>query len=208
MNTDIFEEIKNKIDIADVAEFYGVELNRHGKACCPFHTEKTPSFSISRKKQMFRCFGCGVGGDVISLTEKLLKLSPIKAAERLNNDFNLGLNMKPHKPTTIERQEQAVRNQRKTISETWEIWKNNATQSIIKYIKLLEQWQKQYEPKDINEEYNPYFVESCQRLGFTEYLFNCMIQADEKEWQELYRTNKNEINCITERIKIYEQYSR
>jgi len=208
LNTDIFEEIKNKIDIADVAEFYGVELNRHGKACCPFHTEKTPSFSISRKKQMFRCFGCGVGGDVISLTEKLLKLSPIKAAERLNNDFNLGLNMKPHKPTTIERQEQAVRNQRKTISETWEIWKNNATQSIIKYIKLLEQWQKQYEPKDINEEYNPYFVESCQRLGFTEYLFNCMIQADEKEWQELYRTNKNEINCITERIKIYEQYSR
>lgn len=157
---------------------------------------------------MFRCFGCGVGGDVISLTEKLLKLSPIKAVERLNSDFNLGLNLKPHRPTAAERQEKAVRNQRKTISETWETWKDSAVKNVIKYIKLLEHWQRQYEPKDINAEYHPLFVESCQELGFTEYLFNCMIQANETEWQELYRTNKNEINCIEERIRFYEQYNR
>ena len=208
MNTDIFETVKEKLDIVNVAEYYGLELDRHGKCNCPFHSEKTPSFSISRKKQMFRCFGCGVGGDVISLTEKLLKLSPIKAVERLNSDFNLGLNLKPHRPTAAERQEKAVRNQRKTISETWETWKDSAVKNVIKYIKLLEHWQRQYEPKDINAEYHPLFVESCQEIGFTEYLFNCMIQADEKEWQELYGTNKNEINCITERIKIYEQCNR
>lgn len=205
----IFEEIKSKLDIAEVAEFYGLELNRHGKACCPFHDEKTPSFSISKEKQYFHCFGCGVGGDLVNLTQRLLGLqSPLQAAKRLNSDFSLGLNLKPHKPTATERQEQAVRNQRKTISETWETWKDNATKSIIKYVKLLEQWQKQYEPKDINEEYNPYFVESCQEIGFTEYLFNCMIQADEKQWQELYKTSKHEINYIVERIKIYEQCNR
>ena len=208
MNTDIFETVKEKLDIVNVAEYYGLELDRHGKCNCPFHSEKTPSFSISRKKQMFRCFGCGVGGDVISLTEKLLKLSPIKAVERLNSDFNLGLNLKPHRPTAAERQEKAVRNQRKTISETWETWKDSAVKNVIKYIKLLEHWQRQYEPKDINAEYHPLFVESCQELGFTEYLFNCMIQANETEWQELYRTNKNEINCIEERIRFYEQYNR
>lgn len=206
---DIFEEVKSRLDIADVAEHYGIELNKQNKCCCPFHTEKTASFQVYPKSQSFYCFGCGVGGDLVNLTQRLLGLqSPLQAAKRLNSDFSLGLNLKPHKPTATERQEQAVRNQRKTISETWETWKDNATKSIIKYVKLLEQWQKQYEPKDINEEYNPYFVESCQEIGFTEYLFNCMIQADEKEWQELYRTNKNEINCITERIKIYEQYSR
>lgn len=208
MNSNIFEEIKSKLDIIEVAKYYGIELNKQNKCCCPFHTEKTPSFSISRKKQMFHCFGCGVGGDVISLTQKLFDLSSIRAAEQLNSDFNLGLNMKPHKPTAAERQEQAVRNQRKAITEMWEEWKDSAIKSVIKYIKLLERWQRQYEPKSINEAYHTLFVESCQEIGFTKYLFNCMIQADEKQWQELYRTNKNEIKAIERRIQFYEQYNR
>ena len=209
MDNSIFEEIKSKLDIVEVMEFYGVELNRNNKACCPFHTEKTASFQVYPKTQSFYCFGCGVGGDTIAFVQKFLNLpSPIKAAERLNSDFNLGLNLKPHRPTAAERQEKAVRNQRKTISETWETWKDSAVKNVIKYIKLLEHWQRQYEPKDINAEYHPLFVESCQELGFTEYLFNCMIQANETEWQELYRTNKNEINCIEERIRFYEQYNR
>ena len=208
MNSNIFEEIKSKLDIIEVAKYYGIELNKQNKCCCPFHTEKTPSFSISRKKQMFHCFGCNVGGDVISLTAKLFDLSPICAAEQLNSDFNLGLNMKPHKPTAAERQEQAVRNQRKAITEMWEEWKDSAIKSVIKYIKLLERWQRQYEPKSINEAYHTLFVESCQEIGFTKYLFNCMIQADEKQWQELYRTNKNEIKAIERRIQFYEQYNR
>ena len=209
MNTDIFEEIKNKIDIADVAEFYGLELDKRNKCVCTFHHEKTASFQVYPKSQSFYCFGCGVGGDTIAFVQKFLNLpSPIKAAERLNNDFNLGLNLKPHKPTAAERQEQAVRNQRKTISEMWEEWKDSAVKNVIKYIKLLEYWQNQYEPKSINAEYHPLFVESCQEIGFTEYLFNCMIQADEKQWQELYKTSKREINYIVERIKIYEQCNR
>ncbi|MBQ5561309.1 MAG: hypothetical protein IIT46_16260 [Lachnospiraceae bacterium] len=208
MDSNIFKEIKSKLDIIEVAEYYGLELDKHDKCNCPFHAEKTSSFSISRKKQMFHCFGCNVGGDVISLTAKLFDLSSIRAAERLNSDFHLGLNMKPHKSTATERQEQAVRNQRKAISKIWETWKDSAIKNVIEYIKLLERWQKQYEPKDINEEYNPYFVESCQEIGFTEYLYDCMIQADEKAWQELYRTNKNEIQAIERRVQIYEQYNR
>lgn len=210
MDSNIFEEIKSKLDIIEVAECYGLELDRHGKCNCPFHNEDTPSFSISKKKQMFHCFGCNVSGDVIALTQRLLGLqSPLAAAKKLNSDFSLGINLKPHKSTATERQEQAVRNQRKAISKIWETWKDSAIKNVIEYIKLLERWQKQYEPKDINEEYNPYFVESCQEIGFTEYLYDCMIQADEKEWQELYRKNKNEIQAIERRIQIYEQqYNR
>ncbi|MBQ5559594.1 MAG: DNA primase, partial [Lachnospiraceae bacterium] len=48
MNSNIFEEIKSKLDIIEVAKYYGIELNKQNKCCCPFHTEKTPSFSISR----------------------------------------------------------------------------------------------------------------------------------------------------------------
>lgn len=205
----IFEEIKSKLDISDVAKYYGLELNKHGKCNCPFHNEKTPSFQIYKKTQSFYCFGCGVGGDTIAFVQKFLNLlSPLQAAKRLNDDFALGLNLKPHKPTRTERQEQVARNQREAISEIWEEWKDSAVKNVIKYIKLLERWQRQYEPKDINEEYHPFFVESCQEISFAEYLFNCMIQADESQWQELYRANKNEIKAMERRIQFYEQCNR
>ena len=89
---DIFEEIKSKLDIFSVAEYYGLELDKHNKCVCPFHHEKTASFQVYPKSQSFYCFGCGVGGDVIDLTAKLFDLSPIQAAKRLNSDFSLGLN--------------------------------------------------------------------------------------------------------------------
>lgn len=65
---DKIDEIKSVADIVSVIGDY-VELKRAGSnyvGLCPFHNEKTPSFSVSPSKGIFRCFGCGVGGDVIS----------------------------------------------------------------------------------------------------------------------------------------------
>jgi DNA primase len=66
-NEQFLEEIKTANDIQDVISEY-VTLKRTGtsyKGLCPFHKEKTPSFSVSADKQIFHCFGCGMGGDVI-----------------------------------------------------------------------------------------------------------------------------------------------
>lgn len=63
---EIIEEIRSRNDIVDVIGSY-VTLRHKGNsysACCPFHHEKTPSFHVSREKQMYHCFGCGVGGNV------------------------------------------------------------------------------------------------------------------------------------------------
>ena len=68
----LLEEIKSKIDIVEFLSDY-VQLKKSGqnyKGLCPFHTEKTPSFMVSQAKQIFHCFGCGVGGDVISFLMK------------------------------------------------------------------------------------------------------------------------------------------
>ena len=65
---DIIEEIFCRNDIIDVISQY-VKLERKGKyyfGLCPFHNEKAGSFSVSPSKQMYYCFGCGAGGDVIS----------------------------------------------------------------------------------------------------------------------------------------------
>ncbi len=63
---EIIEDVRSRNDIVDVIGSY-VNLKHKGNsysACCPFHHEKTPSFHVSREKQMYHCFGCGVGGNV------------------------------------------------------------------------------------------------------------------------------------------------
>jgi DNA primase len=74
---DQIEEIKAKVDIVDFIKQY-LDLKKAGinySACCPFHSEKTPSFMVSAERQSFRCFGCGEGGDVISFFQKIECLS-------------------------------------------------------------------------------------------------------------------------------------
>ena len=65
---ELVEEIREKNDIVSVVGEY-VKLTRKGGSyfgLCPFHNEKSPSFSVSRQKQMYYCFGCGAGGNVIT----------------------------------------------------------------------------------------------------------------------------------------------
>lgn len=102
--TDIFQECRERVTAQDVARRYRVEINRHGKARCPFHAERTPSMSF--KGGRFKCFGCGASGDAIDFTGRLLGLEPMAAVERLNADFALDLPIH-RKPTPAE--EQAAR---------------------------------------------------------------------------------------------------
>ena len=65
---DLIEEVRSRTDIVDVVSGY-VKLTRKGSnyfGLCPFHNEKSPSFSVSRGKQMYYCFGCGAGGNVFT----------------------------------------------------------------------------------------------------------------------------------------------
>ena len=65
---ELIEEIRQRNDIVDVISGY-VKLQKKGSSyfgLCPFHNEKSPSFSVSRQKQMYYCFGCGAGGNVIT----------------------------------------------------------------------------------------------------------------------------------------------
>jgi len=87
------ESLKNSIDIVDVIGSF-IELRKAGanyKANCPFHGEKTPSFVVSPSKQIYHCFGCGVGGDSIKFVMELEKLSYPEAIEKLAamNNFSL-----------------------------------------------------------------------------------------------------------------------
>ena len=71
--SDQVEEIKSKIDIVSlISEFIPLKkAGRNYRALCPFHSEKTPSFMVSSELQIFKCFGCGAGGDAFAFLQKL-----------------------------------------------------------------------------------------------------------------------------------------
>jgi DNA primase len=87
-------ELKSRADIQSVISGY-VNLKKSGKnysGLCPFHKEKTPSFTVDTRKQLYHCFGCGEGGDVISFIMKIENLDFIEAAEFLAKKVNYNLN--------------------------------------------------------------------------------------------------------------------
>lgn len=90
---EILEEVRNSNDIVEVISQY-VHLKRSGRnyfGLCPFHSEKSPSFSVSPDKQIFHCFGCGVGGNVITFISKIEGIGFKEAIETLADRANIKL---------------------------------------------------------------------------------------------------------------------
>ena len=90
---ELLDEIKSKNDIIDIVSQY-VVLKRSGRnymGLCPFHKEKSPSFCVSPDKQIFHCFGCGVGGNVIHFIGKIENLNFIESLELLANRARIEL---------------------------------------------------------------------------------------------------------------------
>ena len=90
---EIIEEVKQSNDIVEVISQY-VHLKRSGRnffGLCPFHNEKSPSFSVSPDKQIFHCFGCGVGGNVITFIGKIEGIGFKESIEALAERANIQL---------------------------------------------------------------------------------------------------------------------
>jgi DNA primase len=99
------DEIRNRLTLSEVIG-KRVSVTRAGrefKACCPFHREKTPSFTINDDKQFYHCFGCGAHGDVLGFVMQNDGLNFIEAVEMLSADA--GLTMPKPDPMAVERAE-------------------------------------------------------------------------------------------------------
>lgn len=87
------ENLKNIIDIVDVISNY-IEVKKSGtnfKALCPFHGENTPSFVINPNRGMYKCFGCGVGGDAIKFVQDIEHVEFIDAVQKIADFYNFEL---------------------------------------------------------------------------------------------------------------------
>ena len=89
------EKVRQAADIIEVVSGY-VELKQRGRnffGLCPFHTEKTPSFSVNPEKQIFKCFGCGAGGGSINFIMEIENLEFVDAIKKLAHTFNIVLDI-------------------------------------------------------------------------------------------------------------------
>jgi len=100
--------IRDTADILDVVSSY-VQLKRRGRnwfGLCPFHQEKTPSFSVNQQKQIFHCFGCGRGGNAITFVMELEKLEFVEAVQRLGEQYGIPVELTgttdPRRKATVQ----------------------------------------------------------------------------------------------------------
>src|SRR6056297_1998109 len=97
------QEIEQRVNIVDVVSQY-VRLKKKGKnyfGLCPFHSEKTPSFSVSPEKNIYHCFGCGKGGNAINFIMEHEKLSFIDAVKQLANRYGIQLEWQNKKTSSV-----------------------------------------------------------------------------------------------------------
>ena len=107
---EIIDQVRQAADIVDIASQY-TTLRRRGRkhvGLCPFHSEKDPSFTVDSEKQLFHCFGCGVGGDVFTLVMEKENLTFPEALNYLAERFHIPLPQKSKLSPELQKLEEKV----------------------------------------------------------------------------------------------------
>lgn len=196
----LIREVKERANIVKVAELYGLKLNRAYKCVCPFHKEKTASLSISPQKQIWKCFGCGKGGDVISLVSELLNINALEAAKSIN--YTLGLGLDPNQKSSYF-QINKYKNRQKT-EEMFKKWELDTFILLTDYLHLLWRWEEEYVPKNMEEDPNELFVEAMHNKDYIEYVIDTIFiegTNEDKIW--FWKHEKKVVKRIESRIRTY-----
>lgn len=122
--TEVIDEIRSRLDILDVVQSR-VVLKKKGAnywGCCPFHNEKTPSFSVNVQKGIYKCFGCGEGGDAISFLMKINNQSFNDVIKDLAEQFNIELPSSKGDSKQYSEDKQQVK---KLLEKTCDYYHNN-----------------------------------------------------------------------------------
>ena len=125
---EILEEVRQSNDIVDIISQY-IHLKRSGRnyfGLCPFHNEKSPSFSVSPDKQIFHCFGCGVGGNVFTFLTKIEGINFVEAVQTLAERANIQL------PTLNDNRDQAKEELKAKVLKVNEFTANYYHQNLYK----------------------------------------------------------------------------
>lgn len=200
MYDSLIKQVRASVDIIDVAKKYGINVNRNNKALCCFHKEKTPSLSFHKEKQIYKCFSCGKGGDVISLVSELLNINALEAAKSIN--YTLGLGLDPNQKSNYF-EINKYKNKQKT-EEIFKQWENKTFQLLCDYLHLLWKWEEEYVPKNPEEDPNNLFVEAIHNKDYIDYLIESIFingTNEDKIW--FWKHEKKVVRRIEARVRTF-----
>ena len=191
MAESVFETVKQSITVREAAQMYGIEINRSGMACCPFHDDKNPSMKLN--EEYFYCFGCGATGDVIDFTARLYNLSPKEAAEKLAQDFGLAYDSQAPPRRRYVRQKSEAQKFKEDRDHTFRV--------LADYFHLLRKWETDYTPKTPEENPHPRFMEAIQRKDYVGYLLDFFLEDSPEEQKLWIAEHQSEIANLERRVK-------
>lgn len=191
MAESVFEAVKQSVTVREAAQMYGIEVNRSGMACCPFHDDKNPSMKLN--EEYFYCFGCGATGDVIDFTARLYNLSPKEAAEKLAQDFGLAYDSQAPPRRRYVRQ--------KSEAQKFKEDRDHAFRVLADYFHLLRKWETDYTPKTPEENPHPRFMEAIQRKDYVGYLLDFFLEDGPEEQKLWIAEHQSEIAKLERRVK-------
>ena len=168
----LFSDVKASISTQEAARQYGLEINRYGKALCPFHNDRHPSLYVA--DDHYYCYGCGEHGDVIDLTARLFDLSLYEAAKKLAYDFGISQD----KPRQDIRRK---KNEAQQLKENERLCFLRLTEDQ----KRLQEWKVRYAPCSPEDAPASRYQEACHRLDYVEYLLDVLTFGTSDERGEV-----------------------
>ena len=186
----VFEVVKQTVTTRQAAEMYGIRVNRHGMAVCPFHNDRNPSMKLDKR---FHCFACQADGDAVDFVSRLFGLPSKEAAMKLADDFGICYDSR-QKPSVRPKIREPTPEQRCQQEE------NRCYKVLTDYFHLLRAWKQQYAPKQPEEEWHPLFVEALQRESYIEYLLDVLLYGTPEEKKALVAEQRKEVMKLEQRI--------
>ena len=168
---EVIDEIRNRLDILDVVQSR-VVLKKKGAnywGCCPFHNEKTPSFCVNVQKGIFKCFGCGEGGDAISFLMKINNQSFNEVIKDLAQQFGIELPFHSGNSKQYTEEKQLIKD---LLNKSCNYYHNNLL-TLSEASEALKYLEKRGITKEIIEEY---------KLGFSLNHYDDLIKKFKSEY--------------------------
>ena len=161
-----FKTIRAAVPTIQAAKDYGLEVNRHGMARCPFHDDHHPSLKLDDR---FYCFGCGVGGDVIDFTARYFGISPYSAAVKLTQDYGIS-------PGESQANYSNASHTHKNYPHIRQFREDEllCIHTLIAYRKLLENWKERYAPQRDSDIWDLRFCEALNALSNVDHMLDCL----------------------------------
>ena len=168
------DEIKSRLTMPNILEYYGFKINRSKRIPCPLHNGDDANCGV--KEHYIHCFVCGESADVIKFVQVYFGLDFQSAISKLNNDFCLGLpiGQKIDSRKQLEMERLAFQRRQKAKQEEAERQQiEDAYLAAFYDWKRLDDNRRNYAPKSPTEPLHPLFVEALKKIAGAEYNLSC-----------------------------------